>query len=118
MKRKVRLAVCVLLVILAFCGCTAERPRSVSGTVVEVTQEGYLLRLEQRGRDALRCEMLPLSRAQIARQDVALSLGDRVQLEYRRAEKKSGGWQLSGLRVEPCLGNANAGMRKDSPAVR
>ena len=49
MKRKLMFVVSLLLVILVFCGCTAAGPRSVSGTVVKVSTEEYLVLLERRG---------------------------------------------------------------------
>ena len=99
MKRKLLFAVSLLLVILVFCGCAAAGPRSVSGTVVKVTADGYLVLLEQCGREALSCETVPLSREQLPKQDGNLHIGDEVQLEYRRVERNDGAWQLSGLKV-------------------
>ena len=102
MKRKLLFAVSLLLVILVFCGCTAAGPRSVSGTVVKVSADGYLVLLERRGRETLSCETVPLSREQLARQNSSLHIGDQVQLEYRRVERNDGIWQLSGLKVADC----------------
>lgn len=102
MKRKLMFVVSLLLVILVFCGCTAAGPRSVSGTVVKVSTEEYLVLLERRGREVLPCETVPLSREQLAKQNGSLHVGDQVQLEYRRVEKNDGIWQLSGLKVAGC----------------
>ena len=100
MKRKLMFVVSLLLVILVFCGCAG--PRSVSGTVVKVSTEEYLVLLERRGREVLPCETVPLSREQLAKQNGSLHIGDQVQLEYRRVEKNDGIWQLSGLKVADC----------------
>ena len=102
MKRKLLFAVSLLLVILVFCGCAAAEPRSVSGTVVRVTADGYLVLLEQCGREALSCETVPLSREQLPKRDGNLHIGDQVQLEYRRMERNDGAWQLSGLKIADC----------------